>query len=129
MKRWGYVKGEVRYKDIAEKVYLLTDARKRMAEIGMTAPKVTGLDAATVGAEFTAVLRRDLDETGVIATLQERLPAEGAALAAWKEAGAQWLLSVRINRVASGDLQLDASVLDTSAEKGVFTRTYNVNTH
>ena len=39
MKRWGYVKGDVRYKDIAEKVYLLTDARKRMAEIGMTAPK------------------------------------------------------------------------------------------
>jgi nitrate/nitrite transport system substrate-binding protein len=37
MKRWGYVKGEVRYKDIAEKVYLLTDAKKYMAEVGMAA--------------------------------------------------------------------------------------------
>ena len=34
MKRWGYIKGDVRYKDIAEKVYLLTEARKRMAEVG-----------------------------------------------------------------------------------------------
>jgi nitrate/nitrite transport system substrate-binding protein len=39
MKRWGYIKGEVKYKDIAEQVYLLTDARKRMAEVGLTAPK------------------------------------------------------------------------------------------
>ncbi|MCZ2497805.1 nitrate ABC transporter substrate-binding protein [Xylophilus sp. Kf1] len=34
MKRWGYVKGEVDYKQIAEKVFLLTDAKKRMAELG-----------------------------------------------------------------------------------------------
>ncbi len=38
MKRWGYVKGEVKYKDIAEKVFLLTDAKKHMAELGMTSP-------------------------------------------------------------------------------------------
>ena len=106
---------------------VLTASSSAKLVLGMTPPKLTGLDVASVGAEFTAVLRRDLDETGVIATLQERLPAEGAATAAWKEAGAQWLLSVRIAKSASGDLQLDASVLDTSAEKGVFTRTYNVN--
>ncbi len=28
MKRWGYVKGDVDYKQIAEKVFLLTDAKK-----------------------------------------------------------------------------------------------------
>ncbi len=39
LKRWGYLKGDVRYKDIAEQVYLLTDARKHMAEVGMAAPK------------------------------------------------------------------------------------------
>ena len=39
MKRWGYIKGDVNYKDIAEKVYLATDARKRMQELGMPAPK------------------------------------------------------------------------------------------
>lgn len=34
MKRWGYVKGEVNYRQIAEKVFLLTDARKHMKELG-----------------------------------------------------------------------------------------------
>jgi nitrate/nitrite transport system substrate-binding protein len=38
MKRWGYVKGEVNYKQIAEKVFLLTDAKKTMKELGMTPP-------------------------------------------------------------------------------------------
>lgn len=52
MKRWGYVKGDVRYKDIAEKVYLLTDARKRMAEIGMTAPKADYQKFKVMGKEF-----------------------------------------------------------------------------
>jgi nitrate/nitrite transport system substrate-binding protein len=31
MKRWGYIKGDVNYKQIAEKVFLLTDAKKQMA--------------------------------------------------------------------------------------------------
>jgi nitrate/nitrite transport system substrate-binding protein len=52
MKRWGYVKGEVRYQDIAEKVYLLTDARKRMAEVGMTVPKETSKKFKVMGKEF-----------------------------------------------------------------------------
>ncbi len=30
MKRWGYIKGDVNYKQIAEKVFLLTDAKKQM---------------------------------------------------------------------------------------------------
>src|SRR3989339_1187347 len=34
MQRWGYIKGEVNYKQIAEKVFLLTDARKHMKELG-----------------------------------------------------------------------------------------------
>lgn len=95
--------------------------------LGLPTPKAAGLDAAAVAAEFTAVLRRDLDETGVFATLQERLPADAAPAKDWREAGAQWLLSVRITRAASGDLQMDASALDTAAEKGVFTRAYQVN--
>jgi nitrate/nitrite transport system substrate-binding protein len=35
MKRWGYVKGDVNYKQIAEKVFLITDARKHMKDLGM----------------------------------------------------------------------------------------------
>ena len=95
--------------------------------LAMTTPKLSGLDAATVSAEFSAVLKRDLDETGVIAMLQERLPAEGAPTKAWKEAGAQWLLTTRLTRAANGDLSMEASALDTAAEKGVFNRTYNAN--
>jgi TolB protein len=95
--------------------------------LAMTSPKVAGLDEAAVGTEFTAVLKRDLDESGVIAILQERLPADSAPAGAWKEAGAQWLLSCRLSKAANGDLKLEASVLDTAAEKGAFTRTYNAN--
>jgi nitrate/nitrite transport system substrate-binding protein len=52
MKRWGYIKGDVNYKEIAEKVYLLTDARKRMAEVGMTAPKENYAKFKVMGKEF-----------------------------------------------------------------------------
>jgi nitrate/nitrite transport system substrate-binding protein len=38
MKRWGYVKGDVNYKQIAEKVFLLTDAKKQMKALGMKVP-------------------------------------------------------------------------------------------
>jgi nitrate/nitrite transport system substrate-binding protein len=39
MKRWGYVKGDVNYKQIAEKVFLLTDAKKTMKALGQTPPE------------------------------------------------------------------------------------------
>ena len=39
MQRWGYVKGDVNYRQIAEKVFLLTDAKKIMASIGETPPQ------------------------------------------------------------------------------------------
>ena len=39
MKRWGYIKGEVDYKSIAEKVFLLTDAKKQMKALGMPVPE------------------------------------------------------------------------------------------
>ena len=40
MKRWGQIKGEVDYKSIAEQVYLATDTRKAMAEMGLAPPAV-----------------------------------------------------------------------------------------
>ena len=39
MKRWGYVKGDVNYKQIAEKVFLLTDAKKTMKSLDMKVPE------------------------------------------------------------------------------------------
>jgi nitrate/nitrite transport system substrate-binding protein len=38
MKRWGYLKGEVNYKQIAEKVFLLTDAKRTMKALDMKVP-------------------------------------------------------------------------------------------
>ncbi|MCU0764037.1 MAG: ABC transporter substrate-binding protein, partial [Hydrogenophaga sp.] len=35
MQRWGYVKGDVNYNQIAERVFLITDARKHMKDLGM----------------------------------------------------------------------------------------------
>jgi nitrate/nitrite transport system substrate-binding protein len=52
LKRWGYVKGEVRYKDIAEKVFRITDARKYMTEVGMPAPKENFAKFKVMGKEF-----------------------------------------------------------------------------
>ena len=106
---------------------VLTASSSAKLVLGMTSPRLTGLDPVSVATDFTAVLKRDLDESGVIAILQERLPADGAAAKAWKEAGAQWLLTTRISRTAKGDLQMEASALDTAAEKPVFSRTYNAD--
>jgi len=52
MKRWGYIKGDVRYKDIAEQVYLLTDARRHMTELGMNPPKENYKKFKVMGKEF-----------------------------------------------------------------------------
>lgn len=39
MQRWGYVKGDVNYRQIAEKVFLLTDAKKAMKQLDMKVPE------------------------------------------------------------------------------------------
>jgi nitrate/nitrite transport system substrate-binding protein len=52
MKRWGYVKGDVNYRQIAEKVFLATDARKRMAELGQKAPATSYSKFKVMGKEF-----------------------------------------------------------------------------
>ena len=52
MKRWGYIKGDVNYQQIAEQVFLATDARKRMAELGFTAPAANSMKHTIMGKEF-----------------------------------------------------------------------------
>jgi nitrate/nitrite transport system substrate-binding protein len=39
MKRWGYLKGDVNYQQIAEKVFLLTDAKKQMKALDIAVPE------------------------------------------------------------------------------------------
>ncbi len=38
MKRWGQVKGDVAWRDVAQQVYLTTDAAPRMREAGLAVP-------------------------------------------------------------------------------------------
>ena len=52
MKRWGYVKGEVNYKQIAEKVFMLTDAKKQMAAAGWKPPEGAYKKFKVMGKEF-----------------------------------------------------------------------------
>jgi nitrate/nitrite transport system substrate-binding protein len=42
MKRWGYLKGGVDYRALAQQVFLLTDARNAMKQIGETPPDAAG---------------------------------------------------------------------------------------
>jgi nitrate/nitrite transport system substrate-binding protein len=52
MQRWGYIKGEVNYKQIAEKVFLLTDAKKRMKELDQKVPEGAYPKFKVMGREF-----------------------------------------------------------------------------
>jgi nitrate/nitrite transport system substrate-binding protein len=52
MRRWGYVKGDVDYKAIAEKVFLLTDAKKFMGQLGLKAPEGAYKKFKVMGKEF-----------------------------------------------------------------------------
>jgi len=59
MKRWGYVKGDVDYRQIAEKVFLLTDAKKRMAELGQKPPEGAYPKFTIMGKVFDAAKADD----------------------------------------------------------------------
>jgi nitrate/nitrite transport system substrate-binding protein len=52
MKRWGYLKGEVNYKQIAEQVFLLTDAKKQMKLLDQKVPEGAYKSYKIMGKEF-----------------------------------------------------------------------------
>jgi nitrate/nitrite transport system substrate-binding protein len=53
MQRWGYIKGEVNYRQIAERVFLITDARKHMKDLGIPFQEGPGYIKHTImGKEF-----------------------------------------------------------------------------
>ena len=52
LKRWGYVKGDVSYRKVAEEVFMMTDARKVMTGLGMTPPKEAYPKIKVMGKEF-----------------------------------------------------------------------------
>jgi len=52
MKRWGQIKGDVDYKQVAEQVYLATDTRKVMTEMGLTPPSTSYKSFSVMGKTF-----------------------------------------------------------------------------
>ena len=52
MKRWGYIKGDVNYKQIAEQVFLLTDAKKQMKLLDQKIPDGAYKKYKIMGKEF-----------------------------------------------------------------------------
>ena len=52
MKRWGQIKGDVDYAGIAAQVYLATDTRKVMAEMGLTPPASAYKSFSVMGKSF-----------------------------------------------------------------------------
>ncbi len=54
MKRWGYIKGDVNYKSLAEQVYLATDCGEIMKQLGYKAPAVSYKKYVVMGKTFDA---------------------------------------------------------------------------
>jgi nitrate/nitrite transport system substrate-binding protein len=52
MKRWGYIKGDVGYQQIAEQVFLVSEAKKQMASLDMKAPPTSYAKFKVMGREF-----------------------------------------------------------------------------
>ena len=52
MKRWGYIKGDIDYKAIAEQVYLTGDCGKIMKDLGMDVPTETYKSYTIMGKVF-----------------------------------------------------------------------------
>ncbi|HEY7772843.1 MAG TPA: CmpA/NrtA family ABC transporter substrate-binding protein [Marinagarivorans sp.] len=52
MKRWGYVKGDIDYKGIAEQVYVADQTREVMESLGYEAPSKTYENYTIMGKEF-----------------------------------------------------------------------------
>uniref|UniRef100_UPI0040476A3B ABC transporter substrate-binding protein n=1 Tax=Polynucleobacter sp. TaxID=2029855 RepID=UPI0040476A3B len=65
MQRWGYVKGGVNYKDISEKIFLLTDAKKYMGETGIAIP-----EKAKSGYEKVKIMGKEFDPSQPAAYLK-----------------------------------------------------------
>jgi nitrate/nitrite transport system substrate-binding protein len=52
MKRWGQIKGDVDYANVAKQVFLATDTTKLMKEVGLTPPTTTSKSFSVMGKTF-----------------------------------------------------------------------------
>ena len=68
MQRWGYLKGDVNYRQIAEKVFLMTDAAKYMKELGqpVTPPNAGYRKFKIMGKDFDPAKAADYTKSFAI---------------------------------------------------------------
>jgi nitrate/nitrite transport system substrate-binding protein len=59
MKRWGYIKGDVNYRQIAEQVFLLTEAKRQMKALNQPVPEGAYKKFSIMGREFDAARPED----------------------------------------------------------------------
>ncbi|WP_417409727.1 CmpA/NrtA family ABC transporter substrate-binding protein [Hoeflea sp.] len=59
MKRWGYIEGDIDYKAVAEQVYLASDARKIMKDLGYEAPAESYKSHVIMGKTFDPATPED----------------------------------------------------------------------
>lgn len=63
MKRWGYIKGEMNFNDLAEQVFLMTDARTQMAKLSLSEAEAAPRDGykkfSVMGKEFDPAMAND----------------------------------------------------------------------
>jgi nitrate/nitrite transport system substrate-binding protein len=52
MKRWGQIKGDVKYADVAKQVFLATDTTRLMKEVGLTPPANANKSFSVMGKVF-----------------------------------------------------------------------------
>jgi nitrate/nitrite transport system substrate-binding protein len=52
MKRWGQIRGDIDYQRVAREVYLATDARRLMREVGLTPPESNSKTFSVMGKPF-----------------------------------------------------------------------------
>jgi nitrate/nitrite transport system substrate-binding protein len=52
MRRWGYIENDIDYRAVAEQVYLASDARRIMEELGYEAPAETYRTHTIMGKTF-----------------------------------------------------------------------------
>ncbi|HJU83260.1 MAG TPA: hypothetical protein VJ600_03545 [Holophagaceae bacterium] len=87
--------------------------------LGLGAPQLSGVDATTAEQEFSAVLRRDLEDSGLFSLVKDKVPSttDAKSYKAWRDAGADWLLVTRLE--VGAESVLDAQVVDAKAQKPV----------
>lgn len=59
MKRWGYIEGDIDYKAVAEQVYLASDARKILTDLGYDAPAESYKSHVIMGKTFDPATPED----------------------------------------------------------------------